>query len=141
MNEENSRQLRMRKFMKRHETVEILSMPQRRNEDKSLRESNVDGHVKMPPRDLMLFAIFRIFPRRSLELTFLGDVDKRFLMFAGPLADCAAPLTDGDVVGAEVVLDFFRWEFDGVETRGRTWGLSQESRFVLLSALIFFVVF
>jgi hypothetical protein len=35
----------------------------------------------MPPLDLMLFAIFKIFPKRSFGLSFFGDVDGRFLLF------------------------------------------------------------
>ena len=63
----------------------------------------------MPPRDLMLFAIFRILPKRSFELTFFGDVDRRFLMFVLlPLADGVALLIDADELVAAAVLGFFR---------------------------------
>jgi hypothetical protein len=43
--------------------------------------------VRIPPRDLIVFAILRIFPRRSLELSFLGvaDDDKRFLFVGVPV--------------------------------------------------------
>jgi hypothetical protein len=65
------------------------------------------GHVRMPPRDLMLLAILRILPRRSLELLFLGvDDDERFLFVGVPLG---LVLEDEDE-GFEIVVvkGFFR---------------------------------
>ncbi len=44
------------------------------------------GHVRIPPRDLMLLAILRIFPRRSFELDLFGvDAEGRFLFVGVPL--------------------------------------------------------
>jgi hypothetical protein len=62
------------------------------------------SQVRIPPRDLMLFAILRIFPRRSFELTFFGvEDDERFLFVGVPLG-----LLFDDEAFEIVVVSFFR---------------------------------
>lgn len=48
--------------------------------------------MRIPPRDLILLAIFRILPRRSFELAFFGvvDDDERFLLLDGAFGVVAA---------------------------------------------------
>jgi hypothetical protein len=62
----------------------------------------------------MLFAILRIFPRRSLELAFLGvEDDERFLFVGVPLG----LLVDDDGFETVVVSNFFRLGSDDVGSK------------------------
>ena len=61
----------------------------------------------MPPRDFMLLAIFRIFPRRSLDLGFFGeaeDDDGRFL--ARPLLLLVLAFSEGEDFDGRELTDF-----------------------------------
>ena len=55
--------------------------------------------MRIPPRDLILLAIFRILPRRSFGLTFFGVVvaedDERFLLLEGTFALAVAESLEG----------------------------------------------
>ncbi len=75
------------------------------------------SQVKIPPRDLMLLAILRILPRRSLELPFFGvDDNERFLFVGVPLG---LVLDDADDEGFEtvVVRSFFRLGSDDEDSK------------------------
>ena len=70
------------------------------------------GHVKMPPRDLMLLAILRILSRRSLDLGFLGvEDDARFLFVGVPVGLVLEDEDEG--LETVVVSDFLRLGSDG----------------------------
>jgi hypothetical protein len=72
------------------------------------------SQVRIPPRDLMLFAILRIFPRRSLGLAFLGvEDDERFLFVGVPIG----LVLDDEGFEIVVVSSFLRLGSDDVGSK------------------------
>ena len=93
--------------------LEILSEKQGGKIPEIMIRRRLISQVKIPPRDLILLAIFRIFPRRSLELPFFGvDEEERFLLVAVPLGLAVDDDDDDEGLEMVVVNGFFRGESD-----------------------------
>ena len=124
-----------------------LSLTIRRNPASSLREYRDENkfvvYVKIPPRDLMLLAIFKIFPSRSFGWDFFGEAERIFFTAPFPIMRVVLLADDELPVGVTFSWCVFRLESVGVESE-RTKRFQANSSFNSCdepSLLIFFFIF